>query len=109
MGWDFLAYLWYKVHMSEIFYSPVQREHIKKEKEKARELRKTQWWKLKLTHGLCHYCEQKFSKEELTMDHILPIGRGGFSTKGNIVPCCKPCNSKKGHKTPAEISLESLV
>ena len=95
--------------MNELFYSPVDRAHLKKEKEKARELRNSQWWDSQLTKGLCHYCELKFPKEELTMDHVLPIGRGGFSTKGNIVVCCKDCNSKKGHKTPAEISLETLA
>jgi 5-methylcytosine-specific restriction protein A len=94
--------------MKELFYSPVDPAHIKKEKAKARELRATQWWKQKLARGVCHYCEHKFSKEELTMDHVLSVGRGGYSTKGNIVASCKLCNSKKAHRTPAEINLENL-
>jgi len=44
----------------------------------------------------------------MTMDHILPLGRGGRSTKGNIVTACKSCNTAKAHKTPAEQLLESL-
>ncbi len=81
------------------FYAPVDPAHIKKEREKAKELRKTQWWKAKLNQGLCYYCEQKFARENLTMDHLVPIGRGGFSVKSNVVVACKECNTKKGAKT----------
>jgi 5-methylcytosine-specific restriction enzyme A len=42
------------------------------------------------------------------MDHVIPVGRGGHSSKGNVVVSCKECNSKKGHRTPAEISMENL-
>lgn len=91
--------------MVELFYSPADPAHIKKEKAKARELRQSQWWKQKLHQGVCHYCEKKFPKEILTMDHIIPIGRGGHSSKGNIVVCCKDCNSIKGSRTDAEILL----
>jgi len=36
------------------------------------------------------------------MDHKVPIIRGGKSVKGNLVPCCKPCNDKKKHKLAFE-------
>ncbi len=36
------------------------------------------------------------------MEHIVPIIRGGKSAKGNIVPACKECNSKKKHMVPLE-------
>ena len=94
--------------MSHLFYSPQDLAHLKKEKARARELRHSHWWKMKLAQGICYYCESKFPKTELTMDHIVPVGRGGLSTKGNVVVCCKACNSKKGSKTAAEIALESL-
>ena len=29
------------------------------------------------------------------MDHVVPIVRGGRSTKGNIVVSCKECNNAK--------------
>ena len=79
--------------------------HVKKEKEKARQLRKTGWWKQKLAEGVCHYCQNSFVKEHLTMDHKVPISRGGRSTKGNVVVCCKDCNSEKKYLTPAEMIL----
>ena len=36
------------------------------------------------------------------MDHIVPIARGGKSTKGNVVTSCKACNSKKKQLLPME-------
>jgi 5-methylcytosine-specific restriction protein A len=78
-----------------------------KEKEKARQLRKSQWWQAKLNKGICHYCGEKFSKEELTMDHMLPLARGGKSTKGNLVVACKTCNNEKKYLTPAELILQN--
>jgi 5-methylcytosine-specific restriction protein A len=77
------------------FYSETDDDEIKKEKAKARELRNSQWWKRKRSSGRCHYCGRQFKASELTMDHIVPIARGGRSTKGNVVPVCKECNNKK--------------
>ncbi len=94
--------------MSEWIDIQADKEHTKRERDKARALRKTQWWLNLLNSGICHYCEEKFEKEELTMDHILPLCRGGKSTKGNIVPCCKECNSEKSYLTPVEIILNDL-
>jgi hypothetical protein len=36
------------------------------------------------------------------MDHIVPLSRGGRSVKGNVVPACKTCNTKKKHLLPME-------
>ncbi|HEA69313.1 MAG: HNH endonuclease [Desulfobacterales bacterium] len=76
--------------------------HTKRERHKARELRESQWWKRRLAKGLCHYCQRAYSPAELTMDHIVPISRGGRSTKGNVVPSCKACNNKKRYLLPME-------
>lgn len=70
-------------------------EEIKRERSRARELRKSQWWKQQIGPGLCYHCGQKFPAQELTMDHLLPLARGGKSSKKNCVPCCKPCNTAK--------------
>ncbi|MCX8070962.1 MAG: HNH endonuclease [Candidatus Binatia bacterium] len=70
-------------------------EEIQRERNKARELRASQWWKRKRAKGICHYCGRKFPPQELTMDHLVPLARGGRSTKGNLVPACKECNTKK--------------
>jgi 5-methylcytosine-specific restriction enzyme A len=75
---------------------------IKKERAKARELRNTQWWKRKRAAGICHYCGRTVGPSELTMDHIVPLARGGRSEKFNLVPCCKPCNTQKKQLLPWE-------
>ena len=82
--------------------------HIAKEKKKAAELKKSAWWKNEIQKGICHYCKQKFPSFELTVDHIVPLSRGGKTSKGNVAPCCKDCNNKKKYLTPAEIILHEL-
>ncbi|MDX9785739.1 MAG: HNH endonuclease [Desulfobacterales bacterium] len=75
---------------------------IRAERQKARELRQSQWWKRKLAKGECHYCKKPTPPKELTMDHLVPLARGGRSTKGNVVPCCKECNTQKKQLLPTE-------
>ena len=86
------------------FFIPADEEHVAREKRKAAELRKSQWWKNELAKGKCHYCGGRFKPSELTMDHILPIIRGGFTRKSNVVTCCKACNSKKKYLLPVEMN-----
>lgn len=90
------------------YWIPASDEHQRKEKAKARELKAGSWWKQQLGKGVCYHCENKFKPTELTMDHLIPIARGGKSSKTNCVPCCKDCNTQKGAKTRAEMALEAL-
>ena len=76
--------------------------HVAREREKARELRKTAWWQRRVQKGVCAYCAGQFAPRELTMDHVVPVARGGRSTRGNVVAACKGCNNKKKLMTPAE-------
>ena len=82
--------------------------HCKREREKARVLRKSPWWKNHLAIGTCYYCNKTFSANELTMDHIVPVVRGGKSNRSNCVPACKKCNTEKSYFTPAELILKQL-
>jgi 5-methylcytosine-specific restriction protein A len=83
-------------------------EEIRRERAKARELRQSAWWKRRRASGICHYCGEKFSARELTMDHVVPLIRGGRSNKGNLVPACKACNTKKQHQLAFEWQAESV-
>jgi 5-methylcytosine-specific restriction enzyme A len=94
--------------MNQIFFQASSPEHQKREKAKARELRSSQWWKQQLGKGLCYHCKQRFKPAELTMEHLVPIARGGKSDKKNCVPCCKECNSKKGHKLSVEQTMDQM-
>jgi len=88
--------------MAEPFIITVSEDDIKKEREKARVLRKTQWWKRRLAKGVCYYCRRHFKSSELTMDHIVPVTRGGRTTKGNVATVCRECNHKKKYLLPME-------
>jgi 5-methylcytosine-specific restriction endonuclease McrA len=80
----------------------VSQEEIKREKDKARRLRQSQWWLRKIQKGICHYCQRPVGRNQLTMDHLVPLSRGGKSKKGNLVPACKECNNKKRSFLPVE-------
>ena len=86
------------------FLVDVSEAQIRRERQKARELRASQWWKRKRATGICHHCGTKSAPADLTMDHLIPIIRGGKSTKGNVVPSCKQCNSERKHRLPFEHS-----
>jgi len=80
----------------------ISEEQLRREREKARVLRKSQWWKNRIAAGRCHYCGASVSPGLLTLDHIVPLVRAGRSTKGNCVPACKECNNRKKHLLPVE-------
>ncbi len=84
------------------FLTEVTEEQIRREREKARALRKQGWWRNRIAQGRCHYCGQQVAPKELTLDHIVPLARGGRSTKGNCVAACKECNNKKRDLLPLE-------
>ncbi|MBU0728635.1 MAG: HNH endonuclease [Proteobacteria bacterium] len=88
----------------------VDDETIRRERATARELRKSRWWLNKISSGRCHYCGMQGKPKELTMDHLVPLARGGSSTKNNLVPTCKTCNTIKKTMLPLEWEeyMESL-
>ena len=83
-------------------YAFPSEEELVRERNKAKELRRTQWWKNRRATGVCHYCGDRFPPRELTMDHVVPLSRGGRTTRSNVVPCCKSCNDRKKYLLPLE-------
>ncbi len=81
-----------------------------KRKRKARmagsgilHISKRDWLRLVNRHqGKCFYCQEV---RVMTMDHVIPISRGGRHSIGNIVPACKRCNSSKRARTIMEWRL----
>jgi 5-methylcytosine-specific restriction endonuclease McrA len=57
---------------------------------------------------ICQYCGHQFNKAQLTLDHVIPIVQGGKKSWENIVTACKPCNQRKGGRTPAQAQV-SLI
>lgn len=46
----------------------------------------------------CHYCDIETDDDTRTLDHIVPVSKGGEHTEENLVVACRSCNSKKGTK-----------
>ncbi len=91
--------------MSE-WIAVLSEEEIRRERAKARELRQSHWWKRRRAAGICHYCGEKFPPRMLTMDHLVPLVRGGRSNKGNLVPACKECNTRKQNRLAFELETK---
>ncbi len=53
----------------------------------------------------CMYCGERFSIDMLTLDHVVPVSRGGKDTWNNVVTACKQCNHKKGNLMLSESGL----
>ena len=54
----------------------------------------------------CQYCGKRFQTSELSLDHVVPLSRGGPSTWDNVVCACLPCNVRKGNKLLDEAGLK---
>jgi len=48
----------------------------------------------------CGYCKKKCKK--LTIDHIVPISKGGLSNRNNLMLACSECNTAKANKEIAQ-------
>lgn len=60
---------------------------------------KVDWERLKKKYNYtCPSCGVNDKKSSLTIDHIVPITKGGSNHIHNIQPLCKACNSKKQTK-----------
>ena len=53
----------------------------------------------------CQYCGKSGTVKDLTIDHVVPLSRGGKNKWENVVTACSPCNSKKGNKLLKEMGL----
>ncbi len=57
----------------------------------------------------CKYCHQQYEVKQLTIDHILPVEKGGGNEPYNLVTACEDCNRKK-HTCDAEdfVALKTI-
>ncbi len=51
----------------------------------------------------CQFCGR--SDLPLTVDHVVPVSRGGEDTWENLVCACVDCNNRKGDRTPEEAGM----
>lgn len=50
----------------------------------------------------CRYCG---ADSDLSIDHVIPVSRGGSNDPENLVAACLPCNLQKGARTPREAGM----
>ena len=48
--------------------------------------------------AVCPYCNREFPVGQLTVDHIIPLSRGGQHIPENLTLACRPCNFSKGSR-----------
>lgn len=48
----------------------------------------------------CRWCGCELTLDTSTVDHVIPLFRGGLDNANNRVIACEPCNSKRGHAMP---------
>ncbi|HEX8510460.1 MAG TPA: HNH endonuclease [Propionibacteriaceae bacterium] len=56
--------------------------------------------------GCCAYCGEC---RPLTMDHVVPLARGGRHAIGNLAPACETCNKRKGSMLLVEWRYRSAL
>jgi 5-methylcytosine-specific restriction endonuclease McrA len=54
----------------------------------------------------CGYTGKKLSKEEISIDHIIPRSKGGSNTWENLITCDRMVNLKKGNMSVHEAGLK---
>jgi hypothetical protein len=57
---------------------------------------------------LCAYCGVTYRASELTSEHVHPQSKGGKTSWTNLVTACKPCNMRKGNRTPEQAKMPLL-
>jgi 5-methylcytosine-specific restriction endonuclease McrA len=54
---------------------------------------------------ICAYCGNHYAEADLTVEHIVPVSRGGQHTWTNVVTACRSCNTRKGNRRPEEAHM----
>lgn len=55
---------------------------------------------------MCSKCHKAFSKEQIEIDHVLPVRKGGTDDLWNLQPMCRHCNRQKGKN---QSKMETVV
>ncbi len=53
-------------------------------------------------HHTCQYCS---ATRDLTIDHVIPLSKGGSHTWENVVTACQSCNQRKGDRLPEQAGM----
>lgn len=55
----------------------------------------------------CQYCGANLDEDEdQTLDHVIPVSKGGKDTWDNLVLCCRECNTFKGSRSMEDVGFK---
>ena len=98
---------WQQLHPDKVreYRKPGAHSRRARERNARGSFTRTEWCELKeLYNNRCAYCKKRSNR--LTVDHIIPLIKGGANSIDNIVPACGRCNSRKRDKLwNAQLSL----
>lgn len=57
----------------------------------------------------CYLCHRELTAFEITLDHVIPLARGGFHTVDNLRVACRRCNRKKSNYLLSELDLTTFT
>lgn len=88
---------WRKRNPEKFLMNMKNTNHKRRSLTKSGKISSKEWETIKKQAKFkCHWCKEKIAK--LTMDHVIPLSKGGIHVASNIVPACLSCNSSKGAK-----------
>jgi 5-methylcytosine-specific restriction endonuclease McrA len=94
---------WYAANPEKV--KAIQQRRRARKANAAGTFTSEQWLaRLAYHENKCVYCG---SREDLQIEHQIPLARGGTNWSSNLVPACGTCNRSKGTKTPKEF-LDSV-
>jgi CRISPR/Cas system Type II protein with McrA/HNH and RuvC-like nuclease domain len=48
-------------------------------------------------HPFCMWCDSPLADETATLEHVIPVSRGGTDARANFVLACAGCNNERGN------------
>ena len=85
------------MHNNPLAFTAIQTRRRARKASVINTLTKEEWAEvLEVFDHKCAYCLR--GDVVLTMDHVLPISKGGPHSVENVVPACKSCNYRKGNR-----------
>lgn len=98
---------WYKANPKVFALNRAKRRALKYANTPIDEmLTSTEWLAILAdANGHCHYCGKE---AKLTLDHVIPLSKGGKHSKNNVIPACLHCNCSKKDKTLEEWNVKRL-
>ena len=61
------------------------------------------------TNEKCYYCPNPLNENNITIDHLKPVSKGGTNHLNNLVPACRSCNFSKQDMNSGEFKEKVLA